>query len=254
MFVDASDLLGARLLYGCPTPDMAELALIRKLLSPKDICIDVGANIGLYTLAMADAVGPEGQVHSFEPSSTTFEVFSKNIAANTLSQVTANCVALGETAGTSQLIVTAESGLTSFTDTGRGTVIGKSLVQIVSLDSYISTHNIGNVRLLKIDVEGFERNVLCGAGAFLKKEESLAILIELEEKNLEAAGSSVEEVWNLLKEAGYCAWRIDRVRGRLIPSDIADSSKAVNFLFARSSDQRVRSLADEGLFDVQSGS
>ena len=126
-----------------------------------DIVADVGASIGLYTLALASRVGADGLVYSYEPDPESFGWLCRNVALNQLSErVRVFCCALGEKdgslgfaggRGTESMVVLAEPQATN-------------QVQAVRLDSVFAHDRLD---ILKIDVEGFEEKVLRGAAGLL---------------------------------------------------------------------------------------
>lgn len=225
---DVSDTLGATLFYGFPTADAFELEIVSKLVAPRDVCIDIGANIGLYTLTMAQAMGTEGRIYSFEPSPQTFTLLKENIALNSLSNITLEQAAVSERSGKAALTVTSESGLASLGNTGRGTITGSVRVPTVSLDEYTARYNI-RPDFIKIDVEGFEGHVIRGARRTLQEGDA-ALLIELDKKNFDALGISKEKILKDLRALRFVGWSIDRTHKKLVPAEV---EKGVNYLFVK---------------------
>ncbi len=136
-----------------------------QFLRPGDVALDVGANIGTCTLAMARAVGAKGRVHAFEPQALVFQTLCANLAMNGLTQVRAWPWAVGETPGTARIPVPAID-----TDSNLGAVRVQTEgrtepVPLVRLDGL----GIERAALLKIDVEGMELAVLRGAAALLRR-------------------------------------------------------------------------------------
>ena len=122
-----------------------------------DVFIDVGANIGLYTCVLGRA-GAARKLLAFEPDGKNFARLSENLARNGLSGVTtARPVAVGATRGTASLIpgTPENSGLPKLGSDG---VVS---VDVIALDEELDIKN--NIICIKIDVEGYEREVLAGA-------------------------------------------------------------------------------------------
>ncbi len=132
-----------------------------------DWVIDIGANVGHYTCSMAQTVGPEGRVFSFEPIPESFELLASNVAFLNLSNVTL----INAAASTSMQIVgmclpSFDNGLRNFYQasiTDQKDVEGYR-VAAFSLDSFCFSHRIA---LIKIDAEGHEREVLAGMESLL---------------------------------------------------------------------------------------
>ena len=230
--VDASDTLGLSVLAGGALPENAEVALALRLLRPGDTCFDIGANVGVYTVAMARRVSPSGHVHAFEPSPATFVALRQSVQLNGLQNVTLRSEALSDAVGEAELAVTAESGLTGLGDTGRGTVVERRKVATATVDSYVERYDLRGISLIKLDVEGYEGHVLRGAVATLQREQDLGLLVELSQRNFSALGFSVEQVLGWLGSLGYVAWKVDPVSGWAVPLDGAGPAGS-NYLIAR---------------------
>src|SRR5690348_15226757 len=80
-----------------------EIKFLRKLLQPGQKVIDIGANVGVYSLSMARTVGPTGRVWSFEPASSTAALLAQSIVANEFSHVVLDQCALSSASGTLRL-------------------------------------------------------------------------------------------------------------------------------------------------------
>ena len=148
----------------------AEIALLRQLLRPGDNVADIGANLGSHTIPFAKAVGPQGRVFAFEPQLEIFELLSRNLSINELSDAARlHNAACGAEPGTLQLPLVDYGRRANFGGVnvraleraGRGAGSGPGhAVPIVRLDDVL---DIPRLRLIKIDVEGMEREVLLGA-------------------------------------------------------------------------------------------
>jgi len=167
----------------------ADIDLIKKYTPVGGTMIDAGGNIGSITIPLADHIGPSGTVQIFEPSPKFFNIITKNITLNNFSdRVTAHQVALGANADTVYLNESLADDTTNHIDS-TGTV-----VQQATLDSF--TTALPLIDFLKIDVEGYELEVLKGATETLRKTNTL--FIEFIPSQLERCGSKPQDVIDIL--------------------------------------------------------
>jgi FkbM family methyltransferase len=142
----------------------AEAGLFRQLLRAGDIALDIGANIGAHTVAMAQFVGPSGAVYAFEAQRVVFQIMCGNLALNEIGNVHAFPSAVGRASGSVKVPVLNYSGIDNFGGIAVGTEDGEE-VDLVTIDDL----NLPQVKLMKIDVEGMELDVLLGSKATLAR-------------------------------------------------------------------------------------
>lgn len=139
-------------------------ALIRDSVAPGDVCIDVGANIGYFSMMMAKAAGMRGRVIAFEPVPDTFDVLKQNatLAAEEGGRLEAHQAAVSAQAG--ELIIERQEHSTlNQVRQAHGGDAGER-VPCVELAGFLDSVGItGQVALLKVDVEGHEMSVVQGA-------------------------------------------------------------------------------------------
>ena len=189
---------------------------VRRLVRPGDVCVDVGANIGWYTLLLGRLAGRTGAVHAFEPDPRAFSLLEANLRLNPdLRRVYLNPIALGRTSGWGRLYYSPGSSLYSSIYP-----IHESTFEIAveSLDDYLMHRTIPSIDFLKCDVEGSELAVLEGAARTLGDAPTPPMIqIEVNPATARAAGHSSEAVlaW-LHARRGYEFYRIT-IQGRLAP-------------------------------------
>ena len=167
-----------------------ELSELKRISSPNDQVLEIGAHHGMMTLMLSDWVGPEGHVYAIEASADNALVLDANCFRNQVSNVTTEFTAMGATAGTVRFggeSLAASSGIVRE-------------VPMVTADQFCDQNELNKIDVLKIDVEGFECDVLKGANTVLRQRPKLAL--ELHVDLLVEAGSSAHEVWSLLEEKG----------------------------------------------------
>jgi FkbM family methyltransferase len=189
--------------------------LLQMLRQPADF-IDIGANIGWYTLFAAHALAGRGQVHSFEPDPAHLAKLRANIAVNRLENVTVNGWALSDRTGTATLHRNPDNW-------GDNSLLpsldrpGSTTVELRRLDDYAGLDG-GRPLLIKIDVQGSELAVLGGARHVLETHAGdIVIYCEFAPDLLAAAGGSAAELAAFLEGLGFAAALVDRRRLRIIP-------------------------------------
>jgi len=177
---------------------------IRRTLQPGMTVVDVGANIGYFSLLMASLVGPEGEVHAFEPYPGYIERMHLSLAVNSFEQIYLNKYALSDKKEQHELfkgIASARMHRWSHPDAVFNKVHDKVIVSCIPFDEYASK-NFKKLDLIKIDVDGYEMNVLRGALASINRYRPI-IIIELYEEALNDASSSASEVLELFSSWSY---------------------------------------------------
>lgn len=182
-----------------------ETALFAKVLRPGDRVADVGANIGWFSLLAARLVGPAGQVHSFEANRETFDLLLANLALNASTSVAAHCLAVGEAAGLAR-IAPREAG-NAGADGVELADGGADAVPLVRLDEVLAE---GPLRLIKLDIEGWEAKALRGAEGLLRRAEAPDLVFEFTPEFLSAAGDDPRELVTWLGGLGYQIQVVDK--------------------------------------------
>jgi len=185
-----------------------------RLIRPGDTVFDIGANIGIMTVLMAKLTGSSGHVHSFEPNPSLVRLLRQVIERNALANVKLHAFALGREAGQLELRVpklNAGSGsLVLNRDVPDCDVVP---VPVRQLSVVAAEEGVRRLRLIKIDVEGFEVEVLSGARSLLQSVRPQAIVFEL---NQDDQGELCEHpIVKLLLEFDYGFLAIPRSLTRM---------------------------------------
>lgn len=143
-------------------PEADEHRLIRPFVGPGKLFVDIGANVGTYSLWVARTAAPNTRVVAFEPHPRTFAKLAFNLAANAAENVVAKNLAIAGEAGSMQLFSDGGGniGHASLLKEGAGTVRSTETVQVAPLSLVLGDLGIERIDLLKIDVEGFEDRAL----------------------------------------------------------------------------------------------
>jgi FkbM family methyltransferase len=201
LWVDPHRTAASMVLYANP-PDLPEMLAWRRALRGGGLFIDVGANIGTYTIWAAE-LGAE--VIAIEPAADTFALLQENIALNGY-QVTAVRAAAGDHCGTARFTSGLDAGNSLAPD-------GPVVTELVTIDALIGDRRVTG---MKVDVEGFEIDVLRGAARALADRRIGLIQVEWNEMSTLAVGADRRPVAELLADYDYRLYRPD-LTGRLVP-------------------------------------
>jgi len=176
MLVPLNDFVG-RCIYFTGDYDRKISWLCRRTVRLGDVVLDVGANIGVVTLLLARCVGPSGTVHAFEPNPRAGELLSRSASANGFMNIKCHGIALGSRPGSFELNIPRDNA-------GQGSLIYHKnrsecdTIEVPVLSTIVGEQGITSIRLIKIDVEGFESEVLLGATEILHTVRPHLILFE----------------------------------------------------------------------------
>lgn len=201
LWVDLHRTSAAMALYANP-PDLPEMLAWRRALRDGGLFIDVGANVGTYTIWAAE-LGAE--VVALEPAEDTFALLRENIDLNGY-QVTAMRAAAGDHCGTARFTAGRDAG-------NRLDPAGPVEARLVTVDSLIGDRYVTG---MKVDVEGFEIDVLRGCARAMAERRIGLIQLEWNEASRLAVGSDRRPIARLLAAHGYQLCRPDQA-GRLRP-------------------------------------
>lgn len=155
--------------------------------------IDIGANIGISSVAIAAKIGERGRLYSFEPLPQYFTILNRNISSNRLENVEVY-----------ELAITDQSGQVSFyqKELSSGIVFEekaeKSEVPTTTIDKFVNEKKIGKIDLIHMDCEGSELLVLKGAEETLSKNK-IKIFCEIHHDFLKQLGQSIEDIVQYLQ-------------------------------------------------------
>jgi len=189
--------------------DQAETSLMSKLLSAGDVFLDIGANVGYYSLHASHLVGETGQVHAFEPIPNNAERILSTIQRNEIKNVRVNQVAVGESDGTLELYLgdneLGNSGWASIVPSNRR----PNLIHVpkLSIDQYVADNDIESIRLIKLDVEGAEPEAIAGMQAQLQRVDAPDLLCEVNPWLLEKRELDSTSITLPLASLGYQLYR-----------------------------------------------
>ncbi len=154
---------------------IADQYCAKKFIKDDSVVIDAGANIGIFSLYVSH-LAPQGKIYSFEPTKDTFQVLNKNIISNNLeNRISVHNLALGDKIGETELII-AQS---DFLNLGNAIINNniepkttsnqKQPVKMITIDDFVKENKITKVDFVKIDTEGYEKQIIKGASETIKR-------------------------------------------------------------------------------------
>jgi FkbM family methyltransferase len=207
-FAGGDNKIEAALMRGQRYYDRDNFTAVDSFVKPGHVCFDIGANIGVYSVIFGKLSGSAKRVHSFEPVEHIRARLQANIRLNGMEAINVNGFALGSEPGLLEMLQIKEGhfrgGTSTFVKNENIAEMGESefekrQVEIRTLDQYVIDVGLDRVDFIKIDVEGFELNVLRGAEDTLSQFKP-TIILEYDERRHGEHGDSIKE---LLLRHGY---------------------------------------------------
>lgn len=187
--------------------------LFQRMIRPGDTVLDLGANLGVYTLLAARAVGPTGQVHGFEPNSRYAGLVARSLAVNGFTgHAQVHQAAVGETAGVAALRFSWDWGGGGHLALGaEGPADGQEIqpCPVVALDELFDDPAF-RVHVMKLDIEGAEARALRGMWRLLERSPEVRLMFEFAPQMLNGHGVPPAEMIHLLQELDFHFWEIGK--------------------------------------------
>ena len=213
-----------------------EREFLNRFLRPGDVFVDVGANIGLFTLIAAERTGLQGKVLAFEPTAKTFGRLVENVRLNKFTNVECLKLALSDSRGNLPLNQCSE-GYDAWNSLAKPVSKGSlqpELVEAVDWDQFAQERDlIGSVTMMKIDVEGWENRVLAGGKQFFSRSDAPVLQVEFTDEAAEAAGASCRALYDCLQSYGYKMFLYDSGERRLVTESRREKYPYLNLLAAK---------------------
>jgi FkbM family methyltransferase len=235
--------------------ERTELDLVAGFLTPGMRVIDVGANIGLYSIVADRLVGARGRVWAFEPSSKTYQWLLDNLRVNGCASVIPIKLALSECGeelalqsdpwfGDAYRYLARRNATASTPSASHAGGPGTERVTTVTLDDYAETHDIRNVDFIKVDIEGWEYPFFRGARHVLTQNRNVVIMFENSPDWYARAGYRPQNVFALLGELGFglYSWHQRQLRW----DDSESSVTAAEMVWATRDRRRLPARASSG--------
>lgn len=183
-----------------PEPEVCNL--MARALKPGDVVMDAGANIGFFSLLMACLVYPDGLVYAIEPGPNNLDKLDQNRKLNNRQREI--CIlpfALAQQLGQYDFYLSPDSGDNCLAR--HPTTVGQVEVRTYTIDALYAEKNLRKPVLIKLDIEGSERNALRGANELVFSGGIKNLVCELNGPALERFGRTPQDVRALAKDYGY---------------------------------------------------
>lgn len=165
--------------------------------------LDIGANIGWFTVLLGQLTAPGGAVYAFELCAEEFRKLGRNIELNRFTHVHAVLAAVADRPGAVRVTAHRSAGMTAI---AQSAAEAAGAVPCVTVDGFVAERGLARVDVIKVDIEGAESQFLAGAQATLARWRP-AVLIELNAEAAARFGSSCAAVADGLRQLGYRLYR-----------------------------------------------
>lgn len=188
--------------YGVPQ-DVGVKPILRSLVRPGDVVVDIGANIGYYTAFFSELVGSSGRVYAFEASPYHFQTLERNFSLQQAPNVFLRSIAISDAEGQRAHYTWPSSGslVSDFRQYGMDSV-QLSSVSSAPLDAVLPPDIMERVRLIKIDVDGNEIEVIRGARETIKVARPI-LFVEVSERAQKLSGRTAMDLLSAIEQLGY---------------------------------------------------
>ena len=199
-----------------------EQAFLWLYLQPGDTFFDCGAHVGVFSCIAAKKLENHGKILGFEPIEDNICLYRQNLENLGCTCFSAIKIGLSDQPGKARLLL-GKSGLSAYSTFATGAQFHQQiseetvLVDQVTLDQIVEEYSITEVALAKLDVEGWEIPVLQGARQSIEKGIFPLWMIEFTEENAIAAGTSTQELVEVIENLGYTLCRFDPIELKLVP-------------------------------------
>lgn len=226
--------------------EFPDMGFLLHFLRAEDLFVDIGANVGSYTILACSAVGARGI--AFEPVPSTYKRLVDNVRLNYLDKKV-QCINKGIGAQDGTIAFSSDSDTTNHVLISGEKCDSTIIVEVTSLDTVLSGKN---PLLIKIDVEGYETPVLEGAQEILKKQSLQAVIVELNGSG-ERYGFDESKIVELMLRNGFRTYSYNPLQRKLINLE-GKNLNSGNTLFIRNksfAENRLKTASKVNIYDRQ---
>lgn len=229
MILDKNDLDFSRQVkyLGNYSTESFETKVFEKYLKKGITVLDLGANIGFYTLLSSAKVGNDGKVFAFEPSPKNLKLINSSLKENSFSNVIVVNAAVSDFVGKSFLHISpyynSEHSLFNYHySSGTNSKLEKIMIDVTTVDKTLEDAGDHTVDLIKMDIEGSESKALKGMQKTLEENPHLVLITEFWPKGFENAQSIPKDYLDELSNLGFKIHHIDEIKEQVYPVTISE--------------------------------
>ena len=213
--------------YGYYEKELGEL--LKKIVRPGDVFLDLGANIGYFSLLVANN-SPAIKIISFEPVADLFQKMNDNISLNNIKNISTINAAVGEINEEKELYIAAPDnlGMSSFKQP-QNYAGKKEKVKLVAIDDWFKTSGLSKIDIVKLDIEGSEFAALNGMKEVIQKQKPV-LIAEVNPETLLMFKLKPSDIYDYLKQLNFVGFLILE-NGRLEHLGQVEISQTTNVLF-----------------------
>ena len=181
--------------------------------SEGDVVLDIGANIGYFTLLFASSVGKEGKVFSFEPEPSNFEILKKNVKTNNFQNVVLENGAVSNSMGTTELYLSEKAAGQHRIYKSKDVSENHISVKTIRLDDFFNTNPFfEKISFIKLDAEGSEFGVLKGMEKILSQNKTIKLIMEFSPRQIIDYGANPIDQLQYLKNLEFNFYTVDKMK------------------------------------------
>jgi FkbM family methyltransferase len=204
-------------IYG--NSEEGKMSHLKKIITPGQTVVDVGANIGIYSVVLAKFVEKQGHVFAFEPAPDNVKLLRKTIKLNQFDNITVTQKAISNKPGIASFYLV--DGISSHSLMDYGKSINKIDVEVESLDNFFQDYE-KPIDFIKIDAEGYDFKVILGMQNIISKTQNLKIFVEFDPKRLIKIGDSPQELLRFMQNNRFSIR--DLIADEMVTSDDIDKT------------------------------
>lgn len=206
--------------------DVTETEIVKREIKRGDVVLDIGANVGFYTLIFARLVGPKGKVFAFEPDPESFYLLKKNVEINGYTNVILIQKAVSNSNGKLRLYLSElNKGDHRIWDSWEKR--NSIEIESIRLDDYFKNYS-EKISFIKIDTQGAEGLVFQGMSDLLKQSNNVIIILEFWPAGLKRTGMDPADFLKLISEHGFKLYQMKEKKNSLEIANIDELLKIVS--------------------------